>query len=73
VWEGDLFLFGVFGERGRDPRGWTVSCVYLAELQGDEAVAAADDAADARWFPVLSLPQMAFDHREVIAAALEFL
>lgn len=33
-------------------------------------VKAADDAADARWFPVAGLPQpLAFDHKEVVRAA----
>lgn len=65
-------LVGVYGERGRDPRGWTVSVVFAARVPEDApAVAGADDAADARWFPVGSLPRpLAFDHDVVVADAL---
>jgi 8-oxo-dGTP diphosphatase len=70
---GPLALVGVFSKRGRDPRGWTVACAYVAELDGDEPLAPDDDAADARWFPVVSLPPVAFDHHELVAAALELL
>ncbi len=65
-------LVGVYGERGRDPRGWTVSVVFAAKvLDGTPAVAGADDAADARWFPVGALPgPLAFDHDAVVKDAL---
>lgn len=65
-------LVGVYGERGRDPRGWTVSVVFAAQVPDDTpAVAGADDAADARWFPVGALPgPLAFDHDAVVADAL---
>jgi len=66
-------LVGVYGERGRDPRGWTVSVVYVARVpQNTPAVAGADDAADARWFEVQALPRpLAFDHDTVVADAVE--
>lgn len=71
VWGGEMCLVGVFGKRGRDPRGWTVSVVYLVDA-GDSvpAVRAGDDAAEARWFAIGALPPLAFDHDEVLAHAL---
>jgi 8-oxo-dGTP diphosphatase len=59
-------------ERGRDPRGWTVSVVFAAGVPEDApAVAGADDAADARWFPVGALPRpLAFDHDTVVVDAV---
>lgn len=45
-----LSLLGAFGEGGRDPRGWTVTCAYLAAGAVLPSVSAADDAADAKWF-----------------------
>jgi 8-oxo-dGTP diphosphatase len=68
-----MMLVGVYGQRGRDPRGWTVSVVYLVHLGGVDDppdVAGADDAADARWWPVDDLPSLAFDHARLIADAL---
>lgn len=63
--------FHVFGAPGRDPRGHTVSVVYMAELAGAlPAVLGSDDAAVARWFPVDELPALAFDHDRVLRACL---
>ena len=61
-----------FGRPGRDPRGHVVSVAYMAlvrtsatTIQGD------DDAKDAAWWPVDSLPELAFDHAEILAVALK--
>lgn len=67
---GDLALVGVYGEPGRDPRGWTVSVAYLAMVAGEASVAGGDDAAEARWFAVGELPPLAFDHDVIVADAL---
>ncbi len=67
---GALRLVGVYDTPGRDPRGWTVSVAYRADLPGEDAVAGADDAAEARWFPVGDLPPVAFDHATIIADAV---
>jgi len=68
---GSLRLLGVYDTPGRDPRGWTVSIVYLATVQSEVAVRGADDACDARWFHSDALPQLAFDHAAIIRDALE--
>ncbi|HEY1562950.1 MAG TPA: NUDIX hydrolase [Caulobacteraceae bacterium] len=69
-----LTVFGQFSAPDRDPRGRTISVAFLTVL---EPVAAdpkgADDAAQARWWPVDSLPKLAFDHAEIVAEALAFL
>eukprot|EP00878_Enallax_costatus_P034302 GHUV01038025.1.p2 GENE.GHUV01038025.1~~GHUV01038025.1.p2 ORF type:complete len:147 (+),score=44.83 GHUV01038025.1:81-521(+) len=68
----DLFQVGAYGDPGRDPRGWTVTVAYAAIVPGTElGVKAADDAAEASWYPVTSLPQLAFDHKQIIREALE--
>ncbi len=46
-----LRLLGVYDTPGRDPRGWTVSIVYLAFVRNETTVEGSDDARDARWFP----------------------
>lgn len=58
-----------FGKPFRDPRGHTISVAYFAVLQTETSAKAADDAAAAAWFDVNELPQLAFDHAEIIAAA----
>jgi 8-oxo-dGTP diphosphatase len=71
--EGPLRIVGVYGEPGRDPRGWTVSAVYLAVVRGVARVEAADDAAEARWWPIEELPKLAFDHEPIVADAMTLL
>jgi 8-oxo-dGTP diphosphatase len=62
--------FGAYGDPGRDPRGHTVTIAFLARLDTQAQVAGADDASDARWFPVDALPALAFDHDKIIADAV---
>jgi 8-oxo-dGTP diphosphatase len=62
---------GTFADPGRDPRGWTASAAYLANLGLEEScVFPGEDAAEARWFFVDEMPELAFDHSEIVAAAL---
>ncbi|ONF73931.1 NUDIX domain-containing protein [Amycolatopsis keratiniphila] len=63
---------GVFDTPGRDARGWYVAVVYTDFLPGMPPIFAADDAADARWFPLASVntaTPLAFDHMDMIEAA----
>lgn len=58
----------VFGEPGRDPRGWVVSAAFLALAPPTIEAVAGDDARTVRWFQVDALPEMAFDHARILAA-----
>jgi 8-oxo-dGTP diphosphatase len=59
-----------FGAVGRDPRERVISVAYLALAPADGLrIQAGDDAADARWFPLVDLPHLAFDHDQVIGRA----
>jgi 8-oxo-dGTP pyrophosphatase MutT (NUDIX family) len=58
-----------FGNPGRDPRGHTVSVVFVGYLPLDAVAKAGDDAAEAEWFTVDKLPDLAFDHEEVVEMA----
>jgi 8-oxo-dGTP diphosphatase len=64
-----------FGEPGRDPRGWTISIAFLAEV--DEAAlrswhpTAGSDAAEVAWFALDRLPPLAFDHQQILGHAAQ--
>ncbi len=67
---GPLVQVGAFGRPGRDPRGRVVSVAFTGAPAAEDAVPEpASDAAEARWFPLDDLPELAFDHAEIIAAA----
>ena len=54
-----------YSDPARDPRHHTVSTVFLVDADGEPL--AADDALDARYFPLSSLPEpMAFDHARIV-------
>lgn len=55
---------------GRDPREWVISVAYMALVRPRE-VKGSDDAADARWFPLDEVPQLAFDHADMLRDALK--
>ncbi len=61
-----------FGSVKRDPRERVVSVAYYALVRLiDHQTRAATDAADARWFPLDAIPDLAFDHAEILAMASE--
>ena len=60
-----------FGDPGRDPRTRVISVVYwgLAGPSQAQQVQGADDAAEARWWPMADLPELAFDHDLILHSA----
>ena len=64
-------LLGVYSDPGRDPRGHTVSTVYVARAQG--VPCAGDDALEAAVFTEESLPTpLVFDHGDIVADYFRF-
>ncbi len=61
-----LGVVGAYSRPDRDPRGHTVSVVYAIETSGTDA-RGGDDAAEAGWHDLSSLPELAFDHKEILA------
>lgn len=63
-----LGLVGVYSDPGRDPRGHVVSAAFLA--QGKGRLQSGSDARSAEVFPPEELPELAFDHDQIIKDAL---
>lgn len=64
-------LLGVYSAPDRDPRGHTVSIVYMMSVREGE-MKAGDDAAGAEWHNLAELPEeIAFDHSNIIRDALK--
>ncbi|GAA1288165.1 NUDIX hydrolase [Streptomyces javensis] len=66
----DLRQIGTFDRPDRDPRGRVVTVAYLAVVPVGTPAVAGDDARTARWWPLESLPTLAFDHAEILRAAV---
>jgi 8-oxo-dGTP diphosphatase len=64
-----LQQLATYGDPGRDPRGRTISVVFLARVAAAAGAQAGDDAAETRWFPLAKLPPLAFDHRRILREA----
>ena len=60
-----------FGRCGRDPRGRNITVAFIG-ITKDSKIKSGDDAAEAQWFDIDQLPEnMAFDHDNVAAVAIE--
>ena len=59
--------FFTYSDPRRDPRKHTISTVYACRVRGG-ALAAADDAQDARWYAESEIPwnDLCFDHAEIL-------
>jgi 8-oxo-dGTP diphosphatase len=69
-----LEQLATYGAPRRDPRGRTISVAWLAVLPGSAEPRAGSDAARAAWRPVdllLGRTRMAFDHKRILADAVE--
>jgi len=65
-------LLGVYSRPDRDPRGQTITIVYVALASGEPR--AADDAKTVALFDPRTPPSpLAFDHAEILADYLRFL
>lgn len=61
--------FHCFSDPRRDPRERVISIAYLALVRTAE-VEGGDDAAQARWFALDEVPQLAFDHESILRMAI---
>ena len=65
----ELQQIGAYSKVDRDPRGRTITVAYLVTVNHPIAVTGQDDAAKAQWFPIDALPQLAFDHEDIMRDA----
>ena len=59
-------LVGVYSDPKRDPRGHTVSIVFLLNVISGE-IKCGDDACNAKFFNLKKLPDLSFDHDVIIS------
>lgn len=72
----DIFIeqLRAFSGVNRDPRERVLTIAFCALVrQKDYDVIGGDDAADARWFALDEVPELAFDHAEILRCAQEYL
>lgn len=55
-----------FGKPFRDPRSHVISVSFLGFVPENNIANAADDAKEIGWFSINNLPDLAFDHLEII-------
>jgi 8-oxo-dGTP diphosphatase len=67
----DMHQIGAYSKVVRDPRGRTITVAYLAIIDEPLAVIGQDDAANAEWFPLSALPELAFDHADIMRDAIK--
>ena len=63
-------LAGVYSDPKRDPRGHTITVVYILKRSGGK-LKAGDDASDVKFFKVSKLPVLSFDHNVIINEAIQ--
>lgn len=63
--------FKAYSAVDRDPRHRTVSVVFIGVAPDEAQATAGDDAKNARWFSLNDLPELAFDHQQIVDDAIE--
>jgi 8-oxo-dGTP diphosphatase len=66
----EMIQIGAFGTPNRDPRGHMISIAYKTDLIDSQIVKAKDDAKEVKWFFLNNLPELAFDHLDIINSIL---
>ncbi len=66
----EIYQLGCYSKPRRDPRAPVLTIAHYAFTDNCN-IKAGDDAAEARWFETENLPELAFDHEEIIADAMK--
>lgn len=62
----NMTQFRTYDAIDRDPRHRTISVVYYTQIDKKQVVTGGDDASRAEWFSVSELPELAFDHKQIL-------
>lgn len=60
-----------YGNADRDPRSWSITVCYSALIAHQDCAPHIDSVDDVNWWPVETLPELAFDHQQLIQDALQ--
>jgi len=60
-----------FGDPKRDPRGRVITICYFALISSENLVLKKDGEYDVQWFSVEKLPQLGFDHKQILGYAIK--
>ncbi|MFT5819244.1 MAG: 8-oxo-dGTP diphosphatase [Crocinitomix sp.] len=70
----DLRQAGTFGKPNRHPQGRVITTAHLALLRIDDFhVEASSWAKELAWIPIHKVPQLAFDHNEILESTYNLL
>ena len=66
----NIFGVGTFDRVNRDPRGRVIASAFKVYIDKNEyKIKAGDDAKEVKWFNMNKLPELAFDHKDIIEKA----
>ena len=70
---GDVYLeqLYTFGAPKRDPRGRIITVAYFALVVDDVSPQAGQEASETQWHSMYDLPELAFDHADILKYALQ--
>ena len=69
-----LDQLGVFGNVDRYPGGRIITVVYYSLIRYEETnIILGENAITSEWFDVYDLPELMFDHTDILSAGLDFL
>ena len=71
---GELIRFDTYDKPGRDPRGRTITQVFVMIWKEEMGrPKAGSDAANLQWFGLNELPELAFDHQQIVNDVLRMI
>ena len=71
---GELIRFDTYDKTNRDPRGRTITQVFVMIWKTDMGIPkAGSDASEIQWFGLHQLPELAFDHKEIVSDVIRMI